>query len=172
MKTAPSDHWLFDIETEPVFIPRINGDGKTIHVPISGKRALVAADTDDVLGIVSEGYRVFTNREAGEACVRFCQEAFKDTAAGEWTLKVGHGPNTRSWVHLDIHHNTHLRNLMGIAGTDFIRRVSKEHAWAMASESQMEQISSRSHLIGARVNPPANARQRLTPAGGIAGGLP
>lgn len=31
MKTSPSDHWFFDIATEPVCIPRIDRADETIH---------------------------------------------------------------------------------------------------------------------------------------------
>jgi hypothetical protein len=131
MKTAPSDRWLFDIKESPVFTTIAGkdelGHGVWRKVEVPNKKALIAADTGHVLGIVGSGYRVFTNQEAVDLCERFCLEAFTDTEAAEWSLQAGHGPSTRSWAALDIHHCAHAMNLMGIPGgvseefTPFVR---------------------------------------------------
>jgi hypothetical protein len=59
-------------------------------------------------------------------CHQFCLEAFPDTKAAEWNFVDGHGPATRSWAAMDIHHQSHAMNLMGNGGpsdlyTPFVR---------------------------------------------------
>ena len=117
--------WFFPIEEAPVFTTLFrNGAARPVRVP--NKKALIAADTGDIVGIVGSGYRIFTNQQAVNLCQRFCLEAFPDTAASEWTFVEGHGPRTRSWTAMDIHHRAHAMNLMGNGGpsetfTPFVR---------------------------------------------------
>lgn len=111
----PTDHWLFDIEEAPVFVA-VKRDGKIKHLPAPNKKALIASDTGNIVGIVGVSYRLFTNRQAVELCQRFCRDAFPDTNPSEWIFEIGHGPKTRSWAAMDIRHRSHTMNLMGIHG--------------------------------------------------------
>jgi len=122
--TSRSD-WFFPIEEAPVFAT-VTRNGKAGDVRVPNKKALIAADTGDILGIVGAGYQIFTNQQAVTLCHKFCLEAFPDTTAAEWTFMEGHGPGTRSWVAMDIHHQAHAMNLWGNGGasetfTPFVR---------------------------------------------------
>jgi hypothetical protein len=69
--------------------------------------------SSDIVGIVGASYKVFTNQQAVTLCFKFCLEAFPDTKPAEWTFVEGHGPDTRSWAAMDIHHRAYAMNLMG-----------------------------------------------------------
>jgi hypothetical protein len=86
------------------------------NVTVPHKKTLVAADTGHFVGIVGAGYKVFTNEQAVTLCHKFCLEAFPDTTPAEWTFVEGHGPGTRSWAAMDIHHRAHAMNLWGNEG--------------------------------------------------------
>jgi hypothetical protein len=117
--------WFFPIEEAPVLVT-VTRKGVARDVRVPHKKALIAADTGDIVGIVGAGYQIFTNQQAVSLCHRFCLEAFSDTTASEWTFVEGHGPGTRSWAAMDIHHRAHAMNLMGNGGpsetfTPFVR---------------------------------------------------
>lgn len=118
--------WFFPIEEAPVFAT-VTRDGVARDVRVPHKKALVAGDTGDIVGIVGAGYQVFTNQQAVTLCRLFCLEAFPDTRAAEWCFVEGHGPGTRSWAAMDIHHRAHAMNLWGNDGgpseifTPFVR---------------------------------------------------
>jgi len=118
--------WFFPIEEAPVFTT-VTRNGKALDVRVPHKKALIAADSGDIVGIVGAGYKVFTNQQAVTLCHKFCLEAFPDTTPAEWTFVEGHGPGTRSWAAMDIHHRAHAMNLWGNEGgasetfTPFVR---------------------------------------------------
>ncbi len=122
----PRTDWFFPIEEAPVLVT-VTHKGASRDVRVPHKKAIVAADTGHIVGIVGAGYKVFTNQQAVTLCHKFCLEAFPDTAPAEWTLVEGHGPGTRSWAAMDIHHRSHAMNLLGISGgsseifTPFVR---------------------------------------------------
>jgi hypothetical protein len=127
MNRNPSHRdWFFPIHEAPV-LATVTHKGEVRNVPVPHKKALVAADSGEIVGIVGAGYKLFTNQEAVNLCQKFCLEAFPDTKTAEWTFVEGHGPGTRSWAALDIHHRSHAMNLMGIEGgpsetyTPFVR---------------------------------------------------
>ena len=111
----PLRDWFFPIAEAPVHAT-VTHQGVARRVLVPRKKALVAADTGKIVGIVGAGYQVFTNREAVDLCQKFCLQAFPDTKPAEWGFAKGHGPGTRSWAALDIHHQAHAMNLMGIPG--------------------------------------------------------
>ena len=118
--------WFFPIEEAPVFAT-VTRNGEARNVTVPHKKALVAADTGHIVGIVGAGYKVFTNEQAVTLCLKFCLEAFPDTKPSEWTFVEGHGSGTRSWAAMDIHHRAHAMNLWGNEGgasetfTPFVR---------------------------------------------------
>jgi hypothetical protein len=121
MKTEPTTRmnhhltqsdWFFPIEEAPVLVT-VTHKGVVRDVRVPHKKALIAADTGDIVGIVGTGYKVFTNQQAVTLCHKFCLEAFPDTTPAEWTFVEGHGPGTRSWAAMDIHHSSHAMNLWG-----------------------------------------------------------
>jgi hypothetical protein len=124
-RNPPHADWFFPIEEAPVRV-NVTHKGVARDVQVPHKKALIAADTGEVVGIVGAGYRIFTNQQALTLCHRFCLEAFPDTVPAEWKFVEGHGPGTRSWVAMDIHHRSHAMNLMGNGGpsetfTPFVR---------------------------------------------------
>ena len=121
----PRRDWFFPIEEAPVFAT-VTRHGKACDVTVPHRKALVAADTGNIVGIVGAGYKVFTNQQAVTLCHKFCLEAFPDTTPAEWTFVEGHGPGTRSWAAMDIHHRAHAMNLWDNGGhseifTPFVR---------------------------------------------------
>ena len=113
MLTKPTQrNWFFPVEEAPVHAT-VTHDGVARNVRLLHRKALVAGDTGDVIGIVGVGYKIFTNDQAVSLCYKFCLEAFPDTKAAEWNFVEGHGPATRSWAAMDIHHQSHTMNLMG-----------------------------------------------------------
>ncbi len=111
----PAGNWLFAIEEAPVLVA-ITRNGETKHIRAPHKKALIASDTGNILGIVGDSYRVFTNQQAVDLCQKFCRDAFPDTTPSEWLFEIGHGPKTRSWAAMDIRHRSHTMNLMGVPG--------------------------------------------------------
>jgi len=95
--------WLFPIEQAPVYAT-IDLWGKMRKVRVPRKKALVAIDTGKILGIVGPNYNVLTNQEAVTLCQRICLKLFPDTKIDQWSLEQVHGPDSRSWASLDIHH--------------------------------------------------------------------
>ncbi|MCF7675035.1 MAG: DUF945 domain-containing protein [Akkermansiaceae bacterium] len=121
----PRRNWFFPIEEAPVHAT-VTHNGVTRNVRLPHRKALVAVDTGEIVGIVGQGYKLFTNDQAVGLCHKFCLEAFPDTRAAEWHFVDGHGPATRSWAAMDIHHQSHAMNLMGNGGpsevfTPFVR---------------------------------------------------
>ena len=107
--------WFFPVHETPIRAT-VTRNGTTMDVIVPHKKALVAADSGEIVGVVGDGYKVFTNEEAVHLCQKFCLDAFPDTKAAEWMFVDGHGPGTRSWAALDIHHQSHTMNLMDIPG--------------------------------------------------------
>ena len=113
MKTnLPPDAWLFNVEKAPLFAT-VTKDGETLRIPSSRRIALVDTDAGEVVGVVGNNYRLFTNREAIDLCRRFCLEAFPDTKDAEWVFRAAHGPASRSWVAMDLFHRSWAINLGG-----------------------------------------------------------
>jgi hypothetical protein len=67
--------WFFPIHEAPV-LATVTHNGVVRNVPVPHKKALVAADTGHIVGIVGAGYKLFTNQEAVNLYQKFCLEAF------------------------------------------------------------------------------------------------
>ena len=63
----PRREWFFPIEEAPVLVT-VTHKGSARDVRVPHKKALVAADTGDIVGIVGAGYKVFTNQQAVSLC--------------------------------------------------------------------------------------------------------
>ena len=109
----PRTDWFFPIEEAPL-LATVTHKGVARNLWVPHKKALVAADTGHIVGIVGAGYQVFTNQQAAALCQRFCLESFPDTAPAERTFVDGHVSGTRSWTVMDIHHRAHAMSLWGI----------------------------------------------------------
>jgi hypothetical protein len=113
------DAWLFNVEKAPLFATVIK-DGETLRIPSKRRIALVDTDAGEVVGVVGNDYRLFTNREAIDLCREFCLKAFTDTKDSEWVFRAAHGPASRSWVAMDLFHRSCAINLGGgLATEDF-----------------------------------------------------
>src|SRR5205085_6144621 len=71
----------------PVFVSVVEPNGER-RLPVPDKKAIVNGTTSRVLGIVSRGYRLVTNREALDMAHECCREAFPLTQPGEWQVSV------------------------------------------------------------------------------------
>ena len=120
MKTnLPPDAWLFNVEKAPLFTTVIK-EGEIRRISSARRIALVDTDAGEIVGVVSNDYHLFTNREALDLSLKFCLEAFPDTSASEWVFREAHGPTSRSWVAMDLFHRSCAINLGGgLASEDF-----------------------------------------------------
>jgi len=99
------DEVLFPVEEHPVFVSiRTKSGERRLSVP--DKKAIVNAKTDRVLGVVSRGYRLVTNREALDLACQCCQTVFPETQPGEWEVKASDGPATGGHCFIDLVHNS------------------------------------------------------------------
>ena len=115
----PPDAWLFNVEKAPLFAT-VTKDGETHRIPSNRRIALVDTDAGEIVGVVGNDYRLFTNREAIDLCREFCLEAFPDTKSDEWIFRAAYGPESRSWVAMDLFHRSCAINLGGgLATEDF-----------------------------------------------------
>ena len=115
----PPDAWLFNVKKAPLFAT-VTKDGETRRITSPRRIALVDTDAGEIVGVVGNDYRLFTNREAIDLCREFCLEAFPDTDSAEWVFRAAHGPASRSWVAMDLFHRSCAIHFgRGIAPEDF-----------------------------------------------------
>lgn len=62
--------------------------------------------TGRVLGIVSRGYRLVSNRQALEWTFQCCRTVFPETDSSEWAVKAIDAPSTAGHCCLDLVHNS------------------------------------------------------------------
>ena len=84
---------LFPVEEHPVFAIVKDGSSER-RLPVRDKKAIVNAKSGAVLGIVSRGYRLVSNREALEMALQCCRAVFPETNASEWEVKAADAPGT------------------------------------------------------------------------------
>lgn len=101
---------LFDVVTSP--LEAVTGPGIQ-RVRIPGKKAILHANTRQVLGVVGSDYRIVTNREALAMAMQVCAKAFPGMPADEWEPTQATAPATLSFASIDIFHRTHILNLLG-----------------------------------------------------------
>ena len=84
---------LFPVEEHPVFVnvPTKSGE-RRLSVP--DKKAIVNTQNYRVLGVVSRGYRLVTNREALKWAYECCSIAYPETKPGEWAVTTSDAPQT------------------------------------------------------------------------------
>ncbi|MEI6676884.1 MAG: hypothetical protein WCO57_17065, partial [Verrucomicrobiota bacterium] len=66
--------WFFPVHETPIRAT-VTRNGTILDVLVPHKKALVAADSGEIVGVVGDGYKVFTNREAVDLCQKFCLDA-------------------------------------------------------------------------------------------------
>jgi hypothetical protein len=96
---------LFPVEEHPVFVS-IPGPAGERRIEVPYKKAIVHGKVHRVLGIVSRGYRLVTNREALDWAHRCCRTVFPETKPGEWEVTVADAPGTGSHCFIDLTHNS------------------------------------------------------------------
>lgn len=99
------DDVLFPVEEHAVFVSVPDGK-KERRLPVPGKKAIVNTTNQHVLGIVSSGYRLVTNREALDLANKCCRSVFPDTKPGEWEVTATDAPSTAGYCHFDLMHNS------------------------------------------------------------------
>lgn len=99
------DDVLFPVEEHPVFASvRENGSERRLAVP--EKKAIVNGTSGRVLGIVSRGYRLVSNREALDMAHKCCQTVFPETKPAEWEASAVDAPSTAGYCHIDLVHKS------------------------------------------------------------------
>src|SRR5438105_14786094 len=83
---------LFPVEMRPVFAGP-NGTGSE-PVSVADQRALVDAERQRVLSIVSRDYRLVTNRQALDWALQCCQTVFAHPNGAAWEVTTLDAPST------------------------------------------------------------------------------
>lgn len=99
------DEVLFPVEEHPVFVSVPTRSGEQ-RLAVHDKKAIVNKRTNRVLGVVSRGYRLVTNREALDWAYQCCQTVFPETRPGEWEVKATDAPSTGGHCFIDLVHNS------------------------------------------------------------------
>ncbi len=96
---------LFPVTEHPVFVnvPTKSGE-RRLSVP--DKKAIVNTQNYRVLGVVSRGYRLVTNREALKWAYECCSIAYPETKPGEWAVTASDAPQTGGHCFIDLMHNS------------------------------------------------------------------
>lgn len=99
------DDVLFPVIERPVFTSYTE-DGVERRFAVPEKKAIINRASNCVLGVVSRGYHLVTNREALEMAHRCCRTVFPETNLGEWAIKGVDAPSTAGYCHIDLVHNS------------------------------------------------------------------
>jgi len=96
---------LFPVEVHPVFVSVKTATGER-RLPVPEKKAIVNNTSGRVLGVVSRGYRLVSNREALDLAHKCCRTVFPDTKPGEWEVRATDAPATGGHCFVDLVHNS------------------------------------------------------------------
>lgn len=96
---------LFPVEEHPVFVSVKTASGEQ-RLPVPDKKAIVNRDSGRVLGVVSRGYRLVSNREALDMAYECCRTVFPETKPGEWEVRATDAPGTGGHCFIDLAHNS------------------------------------------------------------------
>lgn len=99
------DEVLFPVEEHPVFVS-VTEKGSERRLAVPEKKAIVNRTTHRVLGIVSRGYRLVSNREALDMAHDCCRTVFPETKPGEWAVNAIDAPSTAGYCRIDLVHNS------------------------------------------------------------------
>lgn len=99
------DDVLFPVDVLPVFAGIKTGYGERM-ISVPGKKAIVNTKSGRVLGVVSQGYRLVTNREALDMAYQCCRAVFPETTEGEWEAHATDAPETGGHCFIDLAHNS------------------------------------------------------------------
>lgn len=99
------DDVLFPVEEHPVFVSMKTDSGER-RLPVPEKKAIVNCESTRVLGVVSRGYRLVSNREALDLAYQCCRTVFPETNPAEWEVRATDGPATGGHCFIDLVHNS------------------------------------------------------------------
>ena len=99
------DDVLFPVEEHPVFAIAQTKAGE-IRIPVPNKKAIVNGTSGQVLGVVSRGYRLVSNREALDMARDCCRAVFPETEPGEWDVRATDAPASGGHCFIDLVHNS------------------------------------------------------------------
>jgi hypothetical protein len=99
------DKVLFPVEVHPVFVSIKTGAGER-RLPVPEKKAIINRESGRVLGVVSSGYRLVSNREALDLADECCRTVFPETKPGEWEVRATDAPATGGHCFIDLAHNS------------------------------------------------------------------
>jgi hypothetical protein len=99
------DDVLFAVGEHPIFVS-VNSPFGEKRISVPDKKAIVHGVTGRVLGIVSRGYRLVSNRQALEWTFQCCGIVFPETKSSEWTVKAIDAPSTAGHCCIDLVHNS------------------------------------------------------------------
>jgi hypothetical protein len=104
------DDLLFPVEIRPIYMDmQVNGTQTKIAVP--NNKIIVNTRSDAPLGVVSNGYKLFTNHEAIELGKRCCTEIFGSKETENIEIFQVDAPSTASYCHIDLVHKNYIMNL-------------------------------------------------------------
>lgn len=108
---------LFPVEEHPVFaIARTTTDERRLPVP--NKKAIVNRTSGRVLGVVSRGYRLVSNREALNMAHDCCRAVFPETKPGEWDVRSTDAPASGGHCFIDLVHNSTVLDFTFVPAKD------------------------------------------------------
>lgn len=96
---------LFPVKEHPVFASVDDATGER-RLPVPEKKAIVNSESHCVLGIVSRGYRLVSNREALDLAHKCCRTVFPETKQGEWEVEATDAPGTGGHCYIHLVHNS------------------------------------------------------------------
>ena len=99
------DDVLFPVEEHPVFAIAQTKAGER-RFPVQDKKAIVNRSSGRVLGVVSRGYRLVSNREALNMAHDCCRAVFPETKPGEWDVRATDAPASGGHCFIDLVHNS------------------------------------------------------------------
>ncbi len=104
-RITESKDLFFPVETRPIFTRHIDGwPEKELEIP--NRMAVLNRSNNQILGVVSKGYRLVTNQEACDYA-RLCARAvFGDTMEDEWEVSAVDAPESAIYCHMDLTHKT------------------------------------------------------------------
>jgi hypothetical protein len=101
---------LFPVEEHPVLVKVSCQDGERL-LSAPDKKAIVNTASQQVVGVVSRGYRLVSNREALDWCYQCCIAAFPKTQSSEWRASAVDAPGTGGHCFIDLTHSSTIINL-------------------------------------------------------------
>jgi hypothetical protein len=108
---------LFTVEERPVYTSVGTASGERWQ-KIPYKKAIVNRDNGHVLGVVSQSYRLVSNREALDLAGVCCSTVFPNTKPVEWLANAIDAPATGGHCFIDLAHNSAMLDFTFVPAKD------------------------------------------------------